>query len=46
MLEVGDRIPSAATVWTIDGEQTTLGDVLAGDRAVLLCFYPFDWSPG
>ena len=44
MLEAGDEIPDAR-VWTAprDGP-VSLADALAGEDAVLLCFYPFDWS--
>lgn len=42
MLAVGDRIP-AATVWLGPQERHTLEEVVE-DGAVLLVFYPFDWS--
>jgi peroxiredoxin len=45
MLEAGDRVPDAR-VWTAPREEpVTLRDALAGEGSVLLCFYPFDWSP-
>jgi peroxiredoxin len=45
MLQPGDRIPDAR-VWAATREGPVgLGDVLAGEGPVLLCFYPFDWSP-
>ena len=46
MLAAGDEIPHA-TVWTgpLD-DPVPIRDVLAGVRLALLCFYPFDWSPG
>lgn len=46
MLGPGDRIPKA-TVWTgtLD-EPLPLRDAIAGDGHALLCFYPFDFSPG
>jgi peroxiredoxin len=44
MLSPGDTVP-AARVWDAPGEEPRqLRDVL-GDGLVLLCFYPFDWSP-
>jgi peroxiredoxin len=42
MLAVGDRIP-AARVWTTPHENATLPEI-AGDGAMLLLFYLFDWS--
>ena len=45
MLASDDRIPAAVLVWTAPGEEPlTLGEALAGEDLVLLCFYPFDWS--
>lgn len=46
MLQPGDRIPAGAVIWSPAGEPTTIGESLAGPGLVLLCFYPFDWSPG
>ena len=46
MLQPGDRIPDAR-VWQAPREEpVSLGDALAGDGLVLLCFYVFDWSAG
>jgi hypothetical protein len=46
MLEAGDRIPEAR-VWTAPRQDpVSIGDALAGDDLVFLCFYFFDWSPG
>ena len=46
MLAVGDLVPSAR-IWAGPGEEEAdLRHVLAGDGHALLCFYPFDWSPG
>jgi peroxiredoxin len=45
MLEAGDQIPRAR-VWTAPREGAiTLREAIAGEGLVLLCFYPFDWSP-
>jgi peroxiredoxin len=45
MLEAGDRVPDAR-VWSAPREGSVqLRDALAGEGLVLLCFYPFDWSP-
>lgn len=46
MLAVGERIPSDARCFTVDATATTVGEHLVRQRPVLLCFYPFDWSPG
>jgi peroxiredoxin len=46
MLAAGGRYGSDVQVWDAAGEQMTLARALAGDGLVLLCFYPFDWSPG
>jgi peroxiredoxin len=44
MLEPGDTVPDA-WVWTAPNERAVqLRDAL-GEGLVLLCFYPFDWSP-
>ncbi|MGL6279734.1 MAG: hypothetical protein ACRC50_09295 [Gaiella sp.] len=46
MLEPGSALPTAR-VWAAPGEPATdLRDAIAGPDAALLCFYPFDWSPG
>ena len=42
MLGIGDRIPDA-TVWVGPREQHTIEEIVE-DGAVLLLFYPFDWS--
>jgi len=42
VLQAGDRVP-AASVWTAPHERTTLGDLFADGR-VLILFYLFDWS--
>jgi len=46
MLGSGDPVP-AATVWpgALD-DPVPLLEALAGDEHSLLCFYPFDFSPG
>jgi peroxiredoxin len=44
MLEAGARVPDV-TVWVEPREEAVpLRDAL-GAGSVLLCFYPFDWSP-
>jgi hypothetical protein len=46
MLQPGDGVPRAR-VWVAPREgPVDLGKVLAGETPSLLCFYPFDWSPG
>jgi len=42
MLAVGDKL-DAASIWTAPNERRTLGELLAGGRALFL-FYLFDWS--
>ena len=45
MLEKRRPHPSHARVWVATRTgPTSLSDALAGERLVLLCFYPFDWS--
>jgi peroxiredoxin len=45
VLGAGDRVPEAARVWATTGAgPVSLGEALAGQGLVLLCFYPFDWS--
>ena len=45
MLAAGSKI-AAAQVWPAPrGEPVSLVEALAGDGLVLLCFYPWDWSP-
>jgi hypothetical protein len=43
MLQIGDKAPLAAVVWTTPREQATIGDLIH-DRPLLLLFYLFDWS--
>ena len=43
MLEVGDKAPLEAVVWTTPRERATIGQLLEGGP-VLLVFYLFDWS--
>ena len=46
VLSPGDRIP-VARVWRAPREEpVNLAEALAGEGYALLCFYPFDWSPG
>jgi hypothetical protein len=46
VLGPGDSVP-AARVWVgSDPDPAQLLDVVAGEGHALLCFYPFDWSPG
>jgi peroxiredoxin len=46
VLQPGDRIPDVR-VWSAPREDpVALAAAIAGDGLVLLCFYPFDWSPG
>jgi peroxiredoxin len=46
MLGPGDRIPEAR-VWTEPRRAPIpLHEAIAGAGPALLCFYPFDWSPG
>jgi peroxiredoxin len=46
MLGRGDRIPDTR-VWATPGEESVaFRDAIAGDGHALVCFYPFDWSPG
>jgi hypothetical protein len=42
VLEIGDRAPLEAVVWT-PRERASIGDLLHG-RPLLLLFYLFDWS--
>ena len=46
MLGPGDRIPQAHVWAEVRAEPVELREALAGDGTSLLCFYPFDWSPG
>jgi hypothetical protein len=43
MLEIGDRAPLDAVVWTTPRERASIGDLLDGGPLLLL-FYLFDWS--
>jgi len=43
VLEVGEKAPLDAVVWTTPRETASIGDLLH-DRPVLLLFYLFDWS--
>jgi hypothetical protein len=43
MLEVGDRVPGEARVWTTPRERASIGQLLEGGP-ILLVFYLFDWS--
>ena len=50
MLEVGEKAPLDAVVWTTPRERASIGDLLhgaascGGGRPLLLLFYLFDWS--
>jgi hypothetical protein len=43
MLEVGEKAPLDAVVWTTPRERAGIGDFLH-ERPLLLLFYLFDWS--
>ena len=43
MLEVGDKAPLEAVVWTTPRELASIGDLLH-EKPLLLLFYLFDWS--
>ncbi len=43
MLEVLQRAPLEAVVWTTPRERASIGDLI-DDRPLLLLFYLFDWS--
>jgi len=43
MLEIGERAPLEAVVWTTPRERASIGDLLH-HRPLLLFFYLFDWS--
>ena len=43
MLEIGDKAPLEAVVWTTPREQASIGELVDG-RPLLLLFYLFDWS--
>jgi len=41
VLEVGERAPLEAVVWTTPRERASIGEL---HRPLLLLFYLFDWS--
>ena len=43
MLEIGDKAPLEAVVWTTPRERASVGDLLH-DMPLLMLFYLFDWS--
>jgi hypothetical protein len=43
VLQVGDKAPLDAVVWTTPRERATVGELIH-DRPLLLLFYLFDWS--
>jgi len=43
MLEVGEKAPLNAVVWTTPRESASVGDLVGGEPLLLL-FYLFDWS--
>jgi hypothetical protein len=43
MLEVGEKAPLDAVVWTTPRERAGIGE-LVHERPLLLLFYLFDWS--
>jgi hypothetical protein len=43
MLEVGEKAPLEAVVWTTPRETASIGDLLH-EMPLLLVFYLFDWS--
>jgi hypothetical protein len=43
VLEVGQKAPLEAVVWTTPRERASIG-ALIHDRPLLLIFYLFDWS--
>ncbi|HEX4323864.1 MAG TPA: hypothetical protein VHZ77_04450 [Gaiellaceae bacterium] len=43
MLEVGEKAPLEAVVWTTPRERASIGELIH-DRPLLLLFYLFDWS--
>lgn len=46
MLGPGDRIPDV-TLWVVAHEEPVpFREAIAGDGHALICFYPFDFSPG
>jgi hypothetical protein len=43
VLEVGEKAPLDAMVWTTPRERASIGELIH-DRPLLLLFYLFDWS--
>jgi hypothetical protein len=43
VLEIGEKAPLDATVWTTPRERASIGELIH-DRPLLLLFYLFDWS--
>jgi hypothetical protein len=43
MLEVGEKAPLGAVVWTTPRERANIGHLIH-ERPLLLLFYLFDWS--
>jgi hypothetical protein len=43
VLEVGQKAPLEAVVWTTPRERASIGELIH-DRPLLLFFYLFDWS--
>jgi hypothetical protein len=43
MLEIGEKAPLEAVVWTTPRERASIRDLIH-DRPLLLHFYLFDWS--
>ena len=43
MLEIGEKAPLEAVVWTTPQEEATLHQIVR-DGPILLLFYLFDWS--
>jgi hypothetical protein len=43
VLEVGEKAPLDAVVWTTPRERAGIGE-LVDERPLLLLFYLFDWS--
>jgi hypothetical protein len=43
MLEVGERAPLEAVIWTTPRERASIADLIH-EKPLLLLFYLFDWS--
>jgi hypothetical protein len=43
VLEIGEKGPLEAVVWTTPRERASIGELLH-ERPLLLLFYLFDWS--